>query len=111
MMTIARMMPQSLKNWLARILEGREEHDVFPTHYAMNTTRAIVRHAESAGLAVREIQSVSTNAETALTPFCVVELVYLRILDAFPALAGLRSNLIVILERPGDPSPQMSLRP
>lgn len=98
-MTMARIMPQFVKNWLALILEGREEKDVFPTHYAMNDSEAIMRHARSAGFAVREIKSVSTSATTALiTPLCIVELLYLRMLER-PAFAGLRSNLIATLER------------
>ncbi len=100
MMTLARMAPQALKNWLALVLENRKEEDVFPTHYAMNTPADIARHAGSAGFTVREIRSVSTNAITALMPpFCIVELLYLRMLDGFPVFTGLRSNLIVTLEK------------
>jgi ubiquinone/menaquinone biosynthesis C-methylase UbiE len=98
-MTIARIVPQFVKNWLALLLEEREEKDVFPTRYAMNDSEAIIRHARSAGFAVREIRSVSTSATTALiTPLCIIELLYLRLLER-PAFAGLRSNLIATLER------------
>jgi SAM-dependent methyltransferase len=98
-MTMARMIPQFAKNWLALVLEGREEKDVFPTHYAMNDSGSILNHARSCGFAVREIRSVSTSAITALiTPLCVVELLYLRMLER-PVFEGLRSNLIATLER------------
>jgi SAM-dependent methyltransferase len=98
-MTMARIVPQFVKIWLALILEGREEQDVFPTHYAMNDAGAILRHAHSSGFVVREIRSVSTSAITALiTPLSIIELVYLRILER-PTFAGLRSNLIATLER------------
>ncbi|HWZ32809.1 MAG TPA: methyltransferase domain-containing protein [Bryobacteraceae bacterium] len=98
-MTMARMIPQSAKIWLARVLEEREEKDVFPTHYAMNTAGSISEHARSSGFAVQEIRSVSTSATTALiTPLCIIELVYLRMLER-PVFAGLRSNLIATLER------------
>jgi ubiquinone/menaquinone biosynthesis C-methylase UbiE len=98
-MTMARVVPQFLKNWLALVLEGREEKDVFPTHYAMNDAESISRYAGSCGFVVKEIRSVSTSAMTALMPpLCVIELIYLRILER-PAFAGLRSNLIVTLER------------
>jgi ubiquinone/menaquinone biosynthesis C-methylase UbiE len=104
MMTLARMAPQALKNWLALVLEDREAKDVFPTHYAMNTPREISRQALSAGFIVREIRSVSTTALTALMPpFCIVELLYLRMLDRFPIFAVLRSNLIVTLEKVAPP--------
>lgn len=97
--TIARMMPQALKNLLALVLEERAEKDVFPTHYEMNTEAAICAYASSAGFRVREIRSVSTTAVSALLfPLCVFELGYLRMLEA-PSLAGLRTNLIAVLER------------
>lgn len=96
---MARMVPQFVKNWVALILEEREEKDVFPTHYAMNDSAAIMRHAEASGFKVREIRAVSTSATTALiTPLCIIELLYLRILER-PALAGWRSNLIATLEK------------
>lgn len=98
MMLLLRAMPQGLKNVLAGVLEGRKEEDVFRTYYRMNTPDAISTHAEKAGFEIREIRLVSTNAVTALTPFCVVELLYLRLLER-PAFANARSNLIVTLRK------------
>ncbi len=100
MIRIARLLPQSLKNLLVRILDGRKEDDVFRTHYAMNTAAEITRQANAAGFEINEIRSVSTNAITALTgPFSVVELCYLRMLDRHSRFSGLRSNLIATLKR------------
>ena len=102
--TLARMMPQALKTWLAGVLENRAEEDVFPTHYAMNTLDSISLHAQSTGFEVREIRSVSTSATTALiTPLCIIELFYLRMLEQ-PGFAGVRSNLIATLEKPAESS-------
>jgi ubiquinone/menaquinone biosynthesis C-methylase UbiE len=99
MMSIASRMPQTLKNFLAAVLEGRKEEDVFPTCYRMNTPAAIRRYAGQSGFSVQELQAVSTSAITALFgPVAIVELLYMRTLEA-PWLAGLRSNLIAILKK------------
>jgi 2-polyprenyl-3-methyl-5-hydroxy-6-metoxy-1,4-benzoquinol methylase len=98
MMTLARMMPQFLKTWLAYVLEGRDAEDVFRTYYRMNTPRSISQQAARGGFNVQEIRAVSTSAVTALTPFSVIELLYLRILE-HEAFENLRSNLIVTLKK------------
>jgi ubiquinone/menaquinone biosynthesis C-methylase UbiE len=99
MMTIASKMPQSLKNLLAGVLEGRKEEDVFPTCYRMNRLAVIRRYASKSGFVVQELKSVSTSAITALLgPVAIVELLYLRILES-PHLAGFRSNLIAVLRK------------
>jgi hypothetical protein len=99
MMTIASKMPQSLKNLLAGVLEGRKEEDVFPTCYRMNRLAVIRRYACESGFVVQELKSVSTSAITALLgPVAIVELLYLRILES-PHLAGFRSNLIAVLRK------------
>lgn len=99
MIGIASKMPQKLKNFLAGLLEGRKEEDVFPTHYHMNTFASIRKHAGERDFKIQELESVSTSAVTALLgPFAIVELLYMRLLEA-PSLAGLRSNLIAVLKR------------
>ncbi len=104
MMRFAALMPQSLKNLLALVLEGRAEEDVFPTHYRMNTRMDITRLATDAGLEVEQIQSVSSSAITAmLGPLAIVELLYLRWIEQ-PGYEDWRSNLLVILRQPGGKS-------
>lgn len=104
MMRFAALMPQSLKNLLALVLEGRAEEDVFPTHYRMNTRMDITRLATDAGLEVEQIQSVSSSAITAmLGPLAIVELLYLRWIEQ-PGYEDWRSNLLVILRQPGGES-------
>jgi ubiquinone/menaquinone biosynthesis C-methylase UbiE len=99
MIRIASMMPQSLKNFLAEKLEGRKEEDVFPTCYRMNTMADIRRLATASGFRVECLQSVSTSAITALLgPVAIVELLYLRLLEA-QSLEGIRSNLIAVLSK------------
>lgn len=100
MMTLASKMPQRLKNFLAYVLESRKEADVFPTCYQMNTFPDIHRHAQESRFSIQELESVSTSAVTALLgPVAIVELLYLRMLEA-PSLSGRRSNLIAVLRKP-----------
>jgi len=99
MMRIASITPQSWKTWLACILEGRKEEDVFPTLYKMNTPAAVQEAAARTGFRVEELRLVSTTAVTSLLgPIAIFELLYLRLLET-PGLQGYRSNLIVILRR------------
>ena len=48
----AAFVPQGLKNRVVKFLEGRDEDDVFPTRYRMNTPDAVQRYAEEAGMRV-----------------------------------------------------------
>jgi ubiquinone/menaquinone biosynthesis C-methylase UbiE len=97
--SLSAKMPQTWKNFLAEILEGRKEGDVFPTFYRMNIRRVIERNAAENGFLVQQVQSVSTCAMTAmLGPFAIIELLYLRMLEA-KQLAAYRSNLIAVLKK------------
>lgn len=100
----ARFIPHALKRRIARLLDGRDEEDVYPTYYRANSISAISEAAARAGLTVRSVSFVSTSAVTAvLAPLAVAELTLIRLLRA-PMLAHLRSNIIATLERPLAPS-------
>jgi ubiquinone/menaquinone biosynthesis C-methylase UbiE len=99
MMRIASRMPQSWKTSLAALMEGRAKADVFPAFYKMNTTAAIRRRAASTGFRVEELRTISTSAITsALGPVAIVELLYLRLLEA-RSLEEYRSNLIAVVRK------------
>jgi len=99
---VAACMPSAPKNLLIRVLDGRVEKDVFPTHYRMNTASEIRRLAAHAGFDVIDLRQVSTSAALAvLGPLALVELLYIRLLQR-DALAHLRSNLVVTLRRRAD---------
>lgn len=100
-MRLAVLLPQWLKNLLALVLEGRPAHDVFPTHYRMNTRPEIEKLAAQTGLEVERIDAVSSSALTALLgPLAIVELLYLRWIEQ-PGYEAWRSNLLVVLRMPG----------
>jgi len=96
---VAAALPDRVKKPLIWYLEEREEHDVFPVHYRMNTAQAVRRLAPSCGFRIAELAMVSTSAALKmLGPLVLLELLYIRLLD-LPGLAGLRSNLVVVLQK------------
>jgi SAM-dependent methyltransferase len=100
---IARLLPQRVKVWLARLLERREQADCFPTFYRLNTMRAIAARAHEHRMEVTESSLVESSAETVgLGPFAVFELLLIRTLRA-RALNAFRPGLIVVLKKHAAP--------
>jgi len=96
---VASWLPQRVKNLLIRLLEARQEHDVFKTFYRMNTALAVAKLGAVAGFKVAAVRQLNSSASTVmLGPVVLVELLALRILER-PAFARWRSNLVVILEK------------
>ena len=101
---IGRLVPEKIKGVLIRALDSRPPADVFPTHYRANTTRALKRVADRAGLTLAGCDLVASDAMFALVPpMAVVELLVIRLLMTRP-LRGFRSNLIVALQKPAAPA-------
>jgi len=98
----AASLPSGFKKRLIRFFEDRVEADVFETHYRINTAAAVRRFAEQCGFDVLRITHVSSSATLKmLGPIVLLELSYLRLIE-HPALAQLRSGLVVTLrKRPG----------
>ena len=100
---LASLIPQGLKYKLIRFLENREEKDAFPTHYRVNSVRAIRRVAKRTGFAVRELDLVSCTPETfALGPVVILELLLIWIAE-FRLFRQWRSNLVVVFEKVASP--------
>jgi SAM-dependent methyltransferase len=53
---ISAVVPNSLHGRIVRATEGREEEDVFPTHYKSNTGAAIRRLALASGFSVQRLE-------------------------------------------------------
>ncbi len=92
------LLPAGVKKRLIRLLEQREEHDVFPTCYRLNTPSAIRRETGVKGLRLKDLRLVNTSAIAMLGPFAIIELVLIRLLNLRP-LAGYRSNIIALIEK------------
>lgn len=100
---IAAMLPDGIKRWLARFLEGRSEEDVFPTHYRLNTSARILKVASECGLIVEEIQLTNSIPETIkLGPLVAAELLTIRLSNG-RRLRRFRSNIVAVLRKPGEP--------
>lgn len=97
---LSSLAPEWLKRILARVLEARSEEDVFPAVYRLNTSSSIRQLAESCGFRVREINMVMTVPATqAFGPLVVFELFVMRLLHR-DRLAGLRPDIVAVLEKP-----------
>jgi ubiquinone/menaquinone biosynthesis C-methylase UbiE len=97
----ASLLPQSLKNRIIRVSEGRSQEDVFPTRYRMNSLKAIYETAKVSGFRVAECHSMnsSSTSDVILGPFVILTLVIRRLLQ-WERLQQFRSNLVVVLEKP-----------
>jgi SAM-dependent methyltransferase len=101
---LARAAPEASKKFFARWIEGREEGDVFPTYYRVNTIPRIREVAAAAGLEPVSIRGVTSSAEFAvIPPLAALELLWIRRLMR-PEREGARQTLIATLRRTG-PSP------
>jgi SAM-dependent methyltransferase len=96
---LAARVPDRVKLALTAYLEDRRAADVFPTNYRLNDDRAVRTLAAAAGFQLERLDYVSTSAiSVMLGPLVLVELFWIRALR-HPALARLRSNLIVVLRK------------
>lgn len=99
MTMIAKSIPEAWKKKLALILEGREEKNVFPTHYKANSESRIKKLAGATGFDVRKIKMIVTNPEfSIIPPVVMLELLWIRMLMTKP-LRKWRTNIIAILEK------------
>jgi SAM-dependent methyltransferase len=94
-------VPQAIRRRAASVIEGREMDDVFPTHYRINTRPAIEALAASGGWTVEEMRFVNSGLTmTRVPPLALIEIGVTRLLET-SALAGGRSNLVVVLRKTG----------
>jgi SAM-dependent methyltransferase len=96
----ARLIPESLKKSLARVLEGRVAEDVYPTHYLANRREAIERIAAASGFDVDQIEFVaSAPVLGVIPPLAAIELLWIRQLQRRASLAKYRTTLICALRK------------
>ena len=95
----AAFLPQSWKNRLALLLQGRKEEDVYPTFYRINTRRAILKFAKQSGFTLLELRMAESSAQTfMLGPVVALELLLIRILR-WKMFQHYRTNIIAILRK------------
>jgi 2-polyprenyl-3-methyl-5-hydroxy-6-metoxy-1,4-benzoquinol methylase len=98
---IARMTPHRFHQWVNR-QRGRHETDTFPTRYLCNSPRQIRRHVASAGFTLQQIELIEGRPEylRVSVPAYLIGLVYERLVNASPLLAGFRILIIATLLKP-----------
>jgi len=93
------LLPQKLKNAIVGFLEGRQETDIFPTYYRINTVKSISALAQHGGFKVVELKFVNSTAETfMLGPIVIFELLITRLLN-LNIFRNYRSNIVAVLRR------------
>lgn len=97
-----KLAPEVLKHKLIYLLDGREEEDVFETHYSANTENQISSLAQASGFQVERTRMTVSDAIFALVlPLAVAELVFIRLLMT-DRLKSWRTDIISVLRKETD---------
>lgn len=98
---LSNILPYALKRMIVPLIEGgRQEEDVFPTLYRMNTREEIVSSVAVAGFQVEQIDHVFTAPFTKmLGPLVIVELLLIKLFRS-ERFASWRPDLVCILRKP-----------
>ncbi len=98
---ISWVVPNALHGRIVRATEGREEEDVFPTHYRSNTGRAIRRLSSGAGLSVQSLQHLGQYPSYFRFSPSLFHLgcVYGKLLQRFRPLNGLQGWILCVVRK------------
>lgn len=96
---VAALVPEWVKPTLVSFLDGRQEEDIFPTLYRMNTPKTIRSLSHRNRFILVQLNIVESSAQLVmLGPIVVLELLWIRMLR-LPFAKQLRSNIIAVLQR------------
>lgn len=96
---MARAIPESWKDWLVHVLQGRKEEDVFPAYYRINSRADISDLAQRVGFSVHGVRPICSFAQfVVIPPLAVLELLWLKVLRTRLG-RPLRPYLIAILQK------------
>jgi len=97
----ARLIPNRFKKRLVYLLEGRNENDIFETHYRANSRKKIGELAHATGFSLVKVKMMVTDAgfSSFSPPLAALELVWIRLLMT-ESLKPLRIQIIAILKKP-----------
>jgi hypothetical protein len=94
---VNKYLPNGIKKLAAKVLEGRNSEDVYPTYYRCNTEETIIETADGSGLKVKRILHIPTTAVFArILPMAAVELLWIRA-TMLESLARYRTNILGLL--------------
>lgn len=101
---VSSLTPHWVHHLLANRLRnlGDEDHDPYPTVYAMNTQAAVERLAARSGLTVETLRMVEKEPSygMSLRALFVAFMAYERAVNATDRAAVLRSNIFAVLRKP-----------
>lgn len=101
---LAVIIPESLKAKVIRFLQQRNDEDIFPTYYRINTERKIRKLAESVGFKVAKLRLIVSSAQLVMVPpLVIIELLFIRFLMTNIA-RRFRTNIIAVLTKPDSSS-------
>ncbi len=94
-----RLIPEILKAPIISFIQGRQEEDIFPTSYRMNTRWKIRKYSDQVGFRVKKIMMVNSAAQFIMMPPLVLfELCWIRLLMT-RCLKLFRVHIITVLEK------------
>ena len=96
---VSALLPESLKSRMVTLATNRQEKDVYPTFYRLNTLSAITEYCEPAGFKVKYAVRIETLT---FSPHTLLFLFQLAVAGAlrFRLLDSLRPDLLVMLCKP-----------
>jgi SAM-dependent methyltransferase len=102
---VAAVTPHRFHTLVSGRLRGHAPgaHEIFPTFYRLNTSRAIHQQSLNAGFGLRSIVMVEKEPSYGLAwrALFVAGLTYERLVNRFAVLANFRANIFAVLEKPG----------
>jgi ubiquinone/menaquinone biosynthesis C-methylase UbiE len=97
---MARLVPDAIKGKLIYLLDGRQEEDVFETHYKANTPHQVESLARATHFKLIELKTLVTNAMFSLIlPLAVPELLVIKLLRTEP-FKNFRTGIITVWQKP-----------
>ena len=96
----ARLIPEKLKSFIARLLQGRDDCDLFRTFYKCNTSQDIKKYSSEAGFELIELKFWCCSAQfIVIPPLVLFELLYMRFLMSRNGKIN-RNNIFAVLRKP-----------
>ncbi len=96
---LARLIPESIKQKAVYLLEKREENDIVPTFYRINSINKIKKITSSIGFDIKKIKLIVSTAECIIVPpLAILELLFIRLLMT-SWFRPFRTNIIAICEK------------
>lgn len=101
----ARLVPNRFHPWIVHRTEGRDEQDVFPTAYRVNTRRAVARHAERHGLELVEFRYLGQYPSYFMFngALFLAATAYQKLIERFAPLRCLQGWIFFVLRKPASP--------